>query len=588
MAGLRHIGRSAALGLAVVASAYAIGVAAAAGYCGDGLCEGPETAVLCPQDCGAGAAAAGTLASGTLASGTLPSGLVPNPARAVVSEDLLEWQDGLEDGGFEEGTACLTLLDPAGSLTQASVVRSQEAARSGAWGLKVIAGVGQGIVLGLRTMIEKGEDVRFSLWARSPGGAVGVPVRVLGVEKIGAAPITLYALPERLAVGSDWTRLEFAIDNRRGLEYAILALDVGANTTLLIDDAMAEGTQWRMADPVDGGRVVGGVNVPAHPAAPVHFAILIHIEDPSLLLQQEAFFFEQTAIFHELARVLYEHGGFLTIQPEEDWAMGAQRFAPSTLADLAAQYGVVYSTHTHGPNCIDATGRPRSVEDCNRSDRLAGWTPSVEGCCDPMVPVYVDNLQELLSAISGTEVTDHNGNWEYANPNELAAIGVETWSAFKNNQTQRTFDLLMNNPWRPSATSARDDPSGFRVHDPATQVVYIPGWGQSLTQNLERVSARLAPMASQFIRFADPERINTFYIVTHVGHFASDDGAPYIDVDTATGRPTYSEAFLQDLAYWDEALTDIVDSLVAEGYLEWTSLPEMGRLYVEWERQHGT
>jgi hypothetical protein len=35
-------------------------------------------------------------------------------------------------------------------------------------------------------------------------------------------------------------------------------------------------------------------------------------------------------------------------------------------------------------------------------------------------------------------------------------------------------------------------------------------------------------------------------------------------------------------------LTDIVDSLVAEGYLEWTSLPEMGRLYVEWERQHGT
>jgi hypothetical protein len=587
MAGLRRIGRWTALVLAVAASAYAIGVAAAAGYCGDGVCEGPETAALCPQDCGAAVAPAGTLASGTPASGTLPSGLVPNPVRAVISEDLLEWRDGLEDGGFEEGTACLTLLDLAGSLTRASVVRSKETARSGAWGLKVVAGAGQGIVLGLRTTIEKGEDVRFSLWARSSGGAVSVPVRVLGVEKIGAAPTTLYTLPERFAVGSDWTRLEFAIDNRRGLEYAILALDVGANTTLLIDDAMAEGTQWRMADPVDGGRIVGGVNVPAESVAPVHFAIVIHIEDPSLLQQQEAYFLEVTAIFTEMARILHEHGGFLTIQPEEDWAMGAQRFAPTALADLARDFGVVYSTHTHGPNCIDPDGRPRSVEDCNRSDRLAGWTPSVEGCCDSTVPVYVDNLQELLSTVSGIEVSDHNGNWEYTNPNALGAVGVETWSAFKNNQTQRTFDALLNNPWRPSAVSARDNPSEFLVHDPATQVVYIPGWGQSLTQNLERVSARLAPMASQFIRFADPERINTFYVVTHVGHFESDDGTEYIHVDEASGRLTYSAAFLRDLKYWDEALTEIIGPLVAEGYLQWTSLPEMGRLYVEWERQYG-
>jgi hypothetical protein len=572
--------------LAVAASAYTIGVAAAPGYCGDGVCEGPETAALCPQDCGAGAATAGTPA-GTLASGTLASGLVPNPVRAVVSEELLEWQDGLEDGGFEEGAACLTLLDPAAPLTRAPVERSVGAARSGAWGLKVVAGAGQGIVLGLRMTIEKGEDVRFSLWARSSGGAVSVPVRVLGVEKIGAAPITLYTLPERFAVGAEWTRLELAIDNRRGLDYAILALDVGANTTLLMDDAMAEGKQWRMAEPVDDGRVVGGVNVPAQPVAPVHFTILIHIEDPSLLQQQEAYFLEVTAIFTEMARILHEHGGFLTIQPEEDWAMGAQRFAPTALADLARDFGVVYSTHTHGPNCIDPDGRPRSVEDCNRSDRLAGWTPSVEDCCDPIVPVYVDNLQQLLSMVSGTEVSDHNGNWEYTNPNALGAVGVETWSAFKNNQTQRTFDALLSNPWRPSAVSARDNPSEFLVHDPATQVVYIPGWGQSLTQNLERVSARLAPMASQFIRFADPERINTFYVVTHVGHFESDDGTEYIHVDEASGRLTYSAAFLRDLKYWDEALTEIIGPLVVEGYLQWTSLPEMGRLYVEWERQHG-
>jgi hypothetical protein len=502
-----------------------------------------------------------------------------------VSAELFEWRDWLEDGGFESGMSSAVALDPPATLMKGSVTRTSDSARSGSWGLKAAAGSGQGVVLALRTAIEKGEETRFSLWARCAVGIASVPVRVLGVERVGVDPMTLYTLPETFSVGTEWTRLEFTIDNRRGLAYALLALDIGPDTTLYVDDARIDAVQWRMAEPVPGGRVVGGVNVPATPVAPVHFALLIHIEDPALLQQQEAYFLTNTAVFTELARLVASHGGFLTIQPEEDWAMGAQRFAPSILSDLARDYGVVYSTHTHGPNCVDPSGRPRSAEDCNRSDRLPGWDASVEGCCDTTVSIYVDNLQTLLSTVSTTDVTDHNGNWEYASPNELARVGVKTWSAFKNNQTQRTFDVLMTNPWRPSAVSARDNPDAFLVHDPSTDVVYIPGWGQSLTQNLERVPARLAPLASQSIRFADAERVNTFYIVTHVGHFESDDGTEYIHADAATGQVFYSEGFLRDLAYWDKALTDIIDPLVAEGYLQWTSLPEMGRLFVEWERR---
>ncbi len=563
----RGIGRWALVGMAAVAWAFLW-----AGRCGDGFCEGPETIALCPQDCGPAAADVET----------------PNPVRAVVSEQLLEWKDWLEDGGFEIGSACVVALDPAAPLVSGTIERTPGAARSGSWGIEVRTGAGQGVVLGLRTPIEKGEGLRFSLWARTSAGTTAVPVRVLGVERFGASPVTIATMPERFDVSEEWTQLEFTIDNRRGLAYALLALDVGPETTLRVDDAKAEATQWKMADPVDGGRVVGGVNVPGEPTAPVHFSVLIHIEDPALLQQQEAFFLAQTAIFRELARVLHEHGGFLTIQPEEDWALGAQRFAPTALADLARDYGVVYSTHTHGPNCVDPAGRPRSAEDCSRSSDAPGWTSVDDKCCSETVPVYVDSLQTLLAGVSGTEVSDHNGNWEYASPDKLAQVGVATWSAFKSNQTQCTFDLLLTNPWRPSAASARDNPDAFLTHDPSTDVVYIPGWGQSLTQNLERVPARLAPMASQFIRFADPDRVNTFYIVTHVGHFESDDGSEYIGVDAATGRLTYSHAFLADLAAWDRALTEIVDPLVAEGYLAWTSLPEMGRLYREWEGQQGT
>ena len=30
-------------------------------------------------------------------------------------------------------------------------------------------------------------------------------------------------------------------------------------------------------------------------------------------------------------------------------------------------------------------------------------------------------------------------------------------------------------------------------------------------------------------------------------------------------------------------MTELIDPLVAEGYLQWTSLPEMGELYRAWE-----
>ncbi len=539
-----------------------------AGRCGDAVCEGPETALLCPRDCSQAPASAATLD--------------PNPARAVVSQDLLEWRDWLMDGGFEEETGCAVALSSSSTLK-----RVASAARTGSWGLSVAAAPEASAAFGLRSNVEKGEDTRFSLWARSPAGGASVVVRVLGVERTGAAPTLLYTLPEGFRAAADWTKLEFTMDSRRGLATAFLALELEPGATLDIDDVKIEATQWKMADAVPGGRIVGGVNVPAEPAALVHFAVLIHIEAPALLQQQEAYFHAQTAIFRELARILDAHGGFLTIQPEEDWVLGARRFAPSTLSDLTRDYGVAYSTHTHGPNCVDSTGRPRSAEDCTRSSQLPGWDVVSDKCCSATVPVYVSNLQGLLSEASGSETTDHNGNWEYAHPDELARVGVKTWSAFKSNETQRTFDVLMTNPWRPTAASARDNPEAFLTHDPSGGVVFIPGWGQSLTQNVERIGARIAPMASQFIRFADPERVNTFYIVTHVGHFASEDGSKYIGHDAATGRTTYSDAFLRDLAYWDEALSHVVDPLVAEGYLKWTSLPDMGRLFEQWEATHG-
>jgi hypothetical protein len=133
--------------------------------------------------------------------------------------------------------------------------------------------------------------------------------------------------------------------------------------------------------------------------------------------------------------------------------------------------------------------------------------------------------------------------------------------------------------------NALRDLDGFLSHDPETKIVYIPGWGQALTRHPERVSERFKPMLSQFLRFADSQRVNSFYVVTHVSHFYSRVGDPnYLKYDPNSGEMIYSEEFLQHLAYWDNMLSEVIDPLVEAGYLQWTSLPEIGELYREWER----
>jgi len=536
------------------------------GRCGDGTCEGPETTALCPEDCAVG---------------------LPNPLRAIVSEDVLVWRNWLEDGSFENGESAVELLpSPATGLRAASVSRTAAAARTGGFGMRIESAHDEGIVFAVRCGIEKGEATRFTLWARSPREATAIEVDVLGVEGGSEPPRLLYEPPRAFSIGTEWTRIQFAFENGRGVRYALFALNIGPNQSIEFDDASVEAEQWASPELSGEARIVGGITVPAEPPAPFHFTVLIHIEDPRLITQSPAYFYEKTAVFRELARVLHEHGGFLTIQPEEDWPLAALSFAPETLSQLAEDYGVAYSTHTHGPACIDPDGRLRSNQDCNDCRTCAGWR-EIETDTDPYAAEYVGALRDLISNVSGTTVADHNGNFHYENANALAEAGLSTWSAFKDHNTQSTFDQLFTNPWRPTACDAIESPGLFQTHDPSTEIIFVPGWGQAITRHPERIHDRLAGMLSQVLRYADADRVNTFYIVTHVDHY-SGDGEPYIDIDPASGEPTFHEAFLRDLACWEETLAELVDPLVAEGYLQWTSLPRIGELFVEWETSRGS
>jgi hypothetical protein len=493
----------------------------------------------------------------------------------------------MEDGSFETGEAEVIVEGVAG-FESAMMERSSDAARSGSYGYAITAGPGQGARVGVKGYVEKGDQVRFSFWARSPTGQASIRPEVLGGQRGQEKPSPFIDPVRDYAVGQEWTEIALEGDNAN-LEYLVLTLDIGPDTTLYIDDLTMKQHIFQMAHYPQGvGRTVGGIQVPAQPAGPVHIAVLIHIEDPPKIHISEEYFWEQTAIMRELAAVLHRHGGMLTIQPEEDWAIASETWHPGLLAELVADYGVVYSTHTHGPHCTDPKGRLRSHMDCSENKDTPGWDQTPNDRENPWVTDYVRNLRDLLAAASGTELTDHNGNWEFAEAGSLSEIPMLTWSAYKSWRTQHTYDVLINNPWRPVECNPDAQTDAFLSHDPGTEVIYIPGWGQNVARFLDRLQVRMAPLLSQFIRYADPDRVNTFYVVTHVGSFEPRDRDGYEDYfqyNTANGESIYSDAFRQDLRAWDDLLTDLIDPLVAEGYVTWTSLPEMGRLFVEWESQ---
>jgi len=514
--------------------------------CGDGVCEGPENAKNCPQDCTEGTQSAPMQAEQSLCA-------LPNPQRAVVSEELLEFRNMYNDSSFEEGSAEVEILPPSGNQLQIGFAkRTTDAAHTGYWGYHVEAGPQQGVLFAAKGYVEKGEELHFSAWVRAPYGKYTLKPLIFWVEKEGE--LGNFDSGESIIIDQEWQQVNMRIATTIGAQYALFAFEIGPESTLYIDDVEIAVPFWRMASYPDGqGTQVGNVTVPIEPTALTHFNIVMHIEDPNLLQNSRPYFEEQTAIFTEMARIIHQHGGFLTIQPEQDWAQAAEGgFHPGLLAELHQQYGVMYSNHTHGPNCIDDQGLPRSSADCSSYPE---WQRNYS---DQDVIVYAQQMRELLSDASGTQVSDHNGNFDFPLTSAFADVGIQTLSVFKDRTTQSTYDRLINNPWRPAQVNALRDLDGFLRHDPDTKIVYIPGWGQALTRHPERVSERIKPMLSQFLRFADPQRVNSFYVVTHVSHFYSRlDDSNYLKYDPNSGEMIYSEEFLQHLAYWDNMLSEV-------------------------------
>jgi hypothetical protein len=555
--------------------------------------RGPENEVNCPEDCLEGGVKETEKEQADPEAGTevtIPEACAdPNPTHKIISKEVLEWKDWFKDGGFEAGEMEV-VIKPTDNLTLGSAGRSQEAARNGSWGYALSTDASEGISFAAKAYIEKGEEVRFSFWARSLNGAINLEPVVFWVElNKEEGPYQSFTPREEFTVSAEWTQISFTGFNDRGLRYGLLSFDLGPENVVHIDDIQVEHPQWGMAAYPGQTRTIGGITVSIEPVAPLNFSVLIHMEDPVGLQENEAFFFKESAKIEELARTLRKHGGILNIQAEEDWFLGLEKFKPGLASELVQKYNVVFSTHTHGPHCFDTEGRLRSLTDCNINKEQPGWEPANDHDY-PDVVDYVHAQKALIEAAAGIPVSDHNGNWEFTQTSRYAEISMLTLSAYKNRLTQQTYDYLINNPFRPSEVNALENPESFLVHDPNNPMVYIPGWGQAITRHEERLHERLSAMISQFIKHTSAERVNTFYIITHVGLLQARDEANedvYLRYDPGSGEVVFSDEFVADIGFWEQMLAELIDPLVAEGYVQWSSLAEMGDMYRQWEQECG-
>ena len=102
------------------------------------------------------------------------------------------------------------------------------------------------------------------------------------------------------------------------------------------------------------------------------------------------------------------------------------KFRPDTLSKFATDYNSTYSTHSHGPICIDESGDPYGSSYCSLHPEY------FQDISDSDIAEYVSIRRELLEKMSGTKVIDHNCNFDLVNNDILYDKGIRIITGFKN------------------------------------------------------------------------------------------------------------------------------------------------------------
>ena len=266
---------------------------------------------------------------------------------------------------------------------------------------------------------------------------------------------------------------------------------------------------------------------------------LIHVERQDSFWREEAAFQRRAVILEDLAELLHGAGQRLTLQVDDSFLSGAQRWESGWLKRMRA-LKVGWSVHLHGGGTEESFTEALDAS-------LAGFEKA------------------------GIGVIDLNGGFDGSLWSTAPDRGILSLTAYKEASTQARLDYVSTQPWRPpEGSSSRAE---FALDDPDGPLIYLPG-APTREDDPVRLAPLLGRVLSQALSQAKYGRVNTWYFLLHINDFGP---LPQADFDAWLASGAWEEEKAQLAVAIEEALAPYQDRLEP-------SVPgEMARDYLAWE-----
>jgi hypothetical protein len=463
--------------------------------------------------------------SGLDACSVVPGGDIGHPVKEPVYF--------IKDDSFEEGGADWTITFDE---TLASAALGPDAAETGSVGLHVVI-PGEGTVK-LRQEVHflKGFPYAFAFDVKGHAAqVVGAVVPRDNQGRLDLEELISVSSKGSFASWTEITKVQNVTDNAHNWT---VELEIDGPADIFIDDITLTTDLYAVAE------------YPAQPAEPLYMNFVIHVENQDQFVDSESYFSARARVLEDLARIFHQHGARLVIQPELPIIEGSRLYEPGWVSRLTNEYGVTWSTHTHGPEGDDIT-----MDD---------------------VIAYVMERVDAMETMGTGPISDHNGNFRLDDLDQLSEHGFQTLSAYKERDLQAPPAGYFISPWRPTRISPYTDETVWSTHDRGSGLVFIPGSGVSIT----RYKPHLVPMVQRYVTAAlskvQAGQVNAYSIVDHIDHFYSHEG-------TLTEKYVYSDEYAEHIQAYEDMFDQLLDPLVASGHIRWATNQEIHQDFEAWE-----
>jgi len=263
----------------------------------------------------------------------------------------------------------------------------------------------------------------------------------------------------------------------------------------------------------------------------------------------------------KLAEVFERHNAKMSIQSEKEFAKGCTQY-DNVLLEME-QRGHQVSTHSMIPlTLLD------KEEEKKRS--------------------YVRERKEIIDDLGIKNNIEVCGGWFLKNCwKDLADIGFRIASGYSEHGLRKFLkqqgkkwgsrleepDTCIN-PWRPSEAGWT---SNWTFHNPKGRIVYVPG-GYPLDLSVHPIGLEHHPITVESFRkitdslerslsVVDGVRVNSWYFASHI-----------VDFDKNNWE--------NEIKLYDKWMAEVVDPLMEKKKVQWKTIIEIGKDFMEWEKEH--